>query len=75
MIVIDADAHVEESQAMFDRLIKSITAAGRYRYGSTATRFSENTMPYGSSRGKPIPSWSAKAGPFSARPLSWKRLR
>ena len=31
MLVIDADAHVEESQAMFDRLDKEFTAAGRCR--------------------------------------------
>jgi len=48
MVVIDADAHVEESQAMFDHLDKEYTAAGRYRYGSAETPFTKNTTPYGS---------------------------
>ena len=30
-MIIDADAHVEESQAMFDRLDKEFTIAGRCR--------------------------------------------
>ena len=48
-MIIDADAHVEESQAMFDRLDKEYSQiAGRCRSGSKAIRFSENTTPCGS---------------------------
>jgi len=66
-MIIDADAHIEESEAMFERLDKEFQPRRGCRCEMFATSLMAGTMPCGSSTARPIRSWSARAGRFYAR--------
>ena len=74
-MIIDADAHVEESQAMFDRLDKEF-----HDRRPLPVRFEEDTV-FGKYNaiwlieGETYPKLVGKGGPFFAHPLSWKPHR